>query len=142
MVLLLDFDGDFTQSARLAGLGSVVGGILREHGMGGDNMTFNPHHTGALPTDFDPLFPTLGWIEEPIDVVSVIRGIQDEVCNANNISFAELIGPDRYAGLVKIRHYAIRLVYRLTGETALKIGVAFDRERTTILRIIQKQNAG
>ena len=107
-------------------------------------MTWIPVHTSSLPPLFDPIFPEIDWIEpcylsNKSAPISQIRRIQDEVCRRHGITHDELVGHRRNAGLVKIRHEAIRLVHASTNSTLMAIGRAFNRDHTTIMYVCDKE---
>jgi hypothetical protein len=79
----------------------------------------------------------LDGMAAPIRAKAIIRRIADET----GYEYEDIIGPARFSALVKVRHRAIREVREMNRDWSLpQLAAAFNRDHTTILAVLRKQD--
>lgn len=70
-----------------------------------------------------------------------IMAIVDNVAQAHGLSHADILGPSRYANIVRARHECFGMAFE-AGFTATEIGRAMNRDHTSVLNGVKKWNSG
>lgn len=66
-----------------------------------------------------------------------IKQIQEAVCDVFGVSMAEMKSPRRHQGIARPRHLAMYLARKLTFRSLSEIGMAFNRDHTSIMHGVE-----
>jgi chromosomal replication initiation ATPase DnaA len=75
--------------------------------------------------------------KSPPDTRAEIMAIVDTVAQAHGLSHADILGPSRYANIVRARHECFGMASE-DGFTATEIGRAMNRDHTSVLNGVRK----